>query len=83
VAGRLRELAYLNAGVRITFTDSRLAEPRVETYYYEGGIQEYVAYMNREKEPLHEEVIYIQGERNGFKWKYRCSGASMPIAITY
>jgi len=65
VAGRLRELAYLNAGVRITFTDSRLPEPRVETYHYEGGIQEYVAYMNREKEPLHEEVIYIQGERSG------------------
>ncbi len=65
LAGRLRELAYLNAGVRITFTDQRLAEPRVETYHYEGGIQEYVAYMNREKEPLHEEIIYIQGERNG------------------
>jgi DNA gyrase subunit B len=65
LAGRLRELAYLNASVRITFTDSRLAEPRVEAYYYEGGIQEYVAYMNREKEPLHEEVIFIQGERNG------------------
>ncbi|MBD1807699.1 DNA topoisomerase (ATP-hydrolyzing) subunit B [Microcoleus sp. FACHB-SPT15] len=65
LAGRLRELAYLNASVRITFTDSRLAEPRVETYYYEGGIQEYVTYMNREKEPLHEEVIFIQGERNG------------------
>ncbi len=65
LAGRLRELAYLNASVRITFTDNRLAEPRVETYYYEGGIQEYVAYMNREKEPLHEEIIYVQGERNG------------------
>ncbi len=65
VASRLRELAYLNAGVRITFTDSRQAEPRVETYYYEGGIQEYVAYMNREKEPLHQEIIFIEGERNG------------------
>lgn len=65
IAGRLRELAYLNAGVRITFSDHRLEEPRIETYYYEGGIQEYVAYMNREKEPLHEEIIYVQGERNG------------------
>ncbi len=65
LSGRLRELGYLNAGVRITFTDQRLAEPRVETYYYEGGIQEYVAYMNREKEPLHQEVVYIQGEKNG------------------
>lgn len=65
LSGRLRELGYLNAGVRITFTDRRLAEPRIETYYYEGGIQEYVAYMNREKEPLHQEVVYIQGEKNG------------------
>jgi DNA gyrase subunit B len=65
LAGRLRELAYLNAGVGITFTDSRLTEPRIETYHYEGGIQEYVAYMNREKEPLHEEIIYVEGERNG------------------
>ncbi|HEY9669271.1 MAG TPA: DNA topoisomerase (ATP-hydrolyzing) subunit B, partial [Coleofasciculaceae cyanobacterium] len=65
LAGRLRELAYLNASVRITFTDHRVTPARAETYYYEGGIQEYVAYMNREKEPLHEEIIYIQGERNG------------------
>jgi DNA gyrase subunit B len=65
LAGRLRELAYLNAGVRMTFTDHRVTPERVETYHYEGGIQEYVAYMNREKEPLHQEIIYIQGERNG------------------
>lgn len=69
VAGRLRELGYLNAGVRITFSDQRLellksSEPRVETYCYAGGIKEYIAYMNREKQPLHEEVIYVQGERN-------------------
>ncbi|HBE19981.1 MAG TPA: DNA topoisomerase (ATP-hydrolyzing) subunit B [Cyanobacteria bacterium UBA11149] len=64
LSGRLRELGYLNAGVRITFSDKRLAQERVETYYYEGGIQEYVAYMNREKDPLHQEIVYIQGERN-------------------
>lgn len=69
LAGRLRELGYLNAGVRITFSDHRLellksSEPRVETYCYEGGIKEYIAYMNRDKQPLHEEVIYVQGERN-------------------
>ncbi|MFQ3637806.1 MAG: DNA topoisomerase (ATP-hydrolyzing) subunit B, partial [Cyanobacteriota bacterium] len=69
LAGRLRELAYLNAGVEITFTDNRLEllksdEPRVETYHYAGGIREYVEYMNHEKQPLHEEIIYVQGERN-------------------
>ncbi len=67
LSGRLRELAYLNAGVKITFSDHRLEEPRVEAYHYEGGIQEYVAYMNREKHPLHEEIIYIQGERKSIQ----------------
>ncbi|GAB4158930.1 MAG: DNA topoisomerase (ATP-hydrolyzing) subunit B [Cyanobacteria bacterium J069] len=69
LAGRLRELAYLNAGVEITFSDHRLellksAEPRVESYHYAGGIREYVEYMNHDKQALHEEIIYVQGERN-------------------
>lgn len=69
IASRLRELAYLNAGVRITLTDNRLEllkreDPKVESYCYEGGIKEYVTYMNREKQPLHEETIYVSGERN-------------------
>ncbi len=69
IASRLRELAYLNAGVKITFTDHRLEllksdRPKVETYEYKGGIREYVAYMNADKQPLHEEIIYVQGERN-------------------
>ena len=68
LAGRFRELAYLNAGVEITFRDNRLAlleatEPKVETYRYDGGIREYVGYMNRDKEPIHEAIIYVQGER--------------------
>jgi DNA gyrase subunit B len=69
IAGRLRELAYLNGGVRITFSDRRPdsledGEPHVETYFYEGGIREYISYMNRDKQPLHEEVIFVHGERN-------------------
>ncbi|MBD2137888.1 DNA topoisomerase (ATP-hydrolyzing) subunit B [Anabaena sp. FACHB-1237] len=69
LSGRLRELAYLNAGVKINFTDHRLDvlktdTPKVETYEYKGGIKEYVAYMNREKQPLHDEIIFVQGERN-------------------
>ncbi|MGF2038848.1 MAG: DNA topoisomerase (ATP-hydrolyzing) subunit B [Nostoc sp. CmiVER01] len=69
LSGRLRELAYLNAGVKITFSDHRLEllksdTSKVETYEYKGGIKEYIAYMNREKQPLHEEIIYVQGERN-------------------
>lgn len=69
LSGRLKELAYLNAGVRIIFTDKRSSatkdgEFRIEEYFYEGGIQEYVAYMNREKQHLHEEVIFINAEKN-------------------
>ncbi len=69
LSGRLKELAYLNAGVRIIFTDKRSSatkdgEFRIEEYLYEGGIQEYVAYMNREKQHLHEEVIFINAEKN-------------------
>jgi DNA gyrase subunit B len=69
LAARLRELAYLNGGVKIVFTDDRIEDlpdnqPHVETYYYEGGIREYIAYMNKDKQALHEEVIYVQGERN-------------------
>jgi DNA gyrase subunit B len=65
LAGRLRELAYLNAGVKITFTDLRSEPAHVQTYYYEGGIKEYVAYMCAEKELLHKDIIYAAGEKNG------------------
>ncbi|MDA0266553.1 MAG: DNA topoisomerase (ATP-hydrolyzing) subunit B [Cyanobacteria bacterium] len=70
LAGRLRELAYLNAGVSITFTDARLdllktSEPKVSHFFYEGGIQEYVAYINKDKTPIHDEIVYVQGERDG------------------
>jgi DNA gyrase subunit B len=69
LAGRLRELAYLNAGVEIIFTDHRLdlhkqAEPRQDIYHYAGGIQEYVAYINHDKQAIHDEIIYVSGERN-------------------
>ena len=65
LAGRLKELAYLNAGVKITFTDYRQDEPHQEVYCYEGGIKEYVAYMTREKQALHEDILYVSGEKNG------------------
>ena len=66
LAGRIKELAYLNAGVKMTFTDHRPAVPsRVESYCYEGGIKEYVAYMTREKQPLHQDIIYVNQEKNG------------------
>jgi DNA gyrase subunit B len=71
LSARLRELAYLNGGVRIVFSDERAnarnaaGEAHEEVYHYEGGIREYVAYMNAEKDPLHPEIIYVNSERDG------------------
>ncbi len=72
LAGRMRELAFLNGGVRIQFTDARLEllksnEPKVETYFYEGGIREYISYINHDKQPIHEEIVYVHGERNNIQ----------------
>ena len=64
LASRLKELAYLNAGVRITFGDRRANSPKEEQFYYEGGIREYVTYMTTDKTPLHEEIVYTSGEKN-------------------
>ena len=65
LASRLRELAFLNKGIAITLTDNREEEPRVEKYHYEGGIKEFVSYLNRNKEVLHESPIYVEGETDG------------------
>lgn len=62
---RFRELAFLNAGVEFSFSDLRTDPNRVETYLYEGGIREYVAYMVREKTALHSDIIFIDQERDG------------------
>ena len=61
---RMREQAFLNAGLRITTEDRRGEEPIRDTMCYEGGIREFVGYINRNKEPLHEGVIYVSGERD-------------------
>ena len=65
LAKRLKELAYLNAGIKITFSDRRGVEIRQDVFCYEGGIKEYVEYMTREKDPLHQEIIYVNKEKNG------------------
>jgi DNA gyrase subunit B len=62
---RLKELAYLNAGIKITFSDRREDELRQDTFCYEGGIKEYVEYMNRDKDALHEDIIYVNKEKSG------------------
>jgi len=62
---RLRELAFLNSGVRIILEDERPAEPLRSELFYEGGVREFVKYLDRSKQPLMPEPIYINGERDG------------------
>ena len=61
---RMREQAFLNAGLHITITDARTGREQSEAMCYEGGIREFVTYINRNKTPLHEEVIYLSGSKN-------------------
>ncbi len=66
VARRLQELAYLNRGLRITFTDERVKDPeqRTREFHYEGGIVDYVRYLNADKTALNDTVIYLEGQRD-------------------
>ncbi|MGI9389362.1 MAG: DNA gyrase subunit B, partial [Boseongicola sp.] len=62
---RLRELAFLNSGVRILLRDERPAEAVETEFQYEGGVREFVKYLDRNKQPMIEEPIFISGERDG------------------
>ena len=71
---RMREEAFLNAGLSITITDARGEEARSETMCYEGGIREFASWSNRNKTPIHEDVIYMAGSKGD---------ASAEIAVQY
>jgi DNA gyrase subunit B len=73
LATRLRELAFLNRGIKITIDDKRVEDKHNE-YYYEGGIKSYVEHLNRTKEVIHEEPIFMEGERDGI---------SVEVALQY
>ena len=62
---RLRETAFLTKDLRITLRDVREEEPVERTFHYEGGIKEFVTYLNKSKEALYPEVIYCEGEKDG------------------
>ncbi|EUJ25988.1 DNA gyrase subunit B [Listeria floridensis FSL S10-1187] len=62
---RVRELAFLNRGLMISIEDKREEHQVKKEYHYEGGIKSYVDHLNRTKEVIHEEPIYIEGERDG------------------
>lgn len=57
---RTRQLAFLNKGLKLILTDERVDKERSHTYYYEGGIKEYVSYLNRNKSRIHDEIIYVE-----------------------
>jgi DNA gyrase subunit B len=67
LVSRLRELAFLNKGLSIRFTDERTDPPKDVTFQYEGGIREFVAWLNEGKEPLHPDVIVLEGEAQGVR----------------
>ena len=71
---RMREEAFLNAGISISITDDRGAEPVSETMCYEGGIREFVTWCNRNKTPIHSDVVYMSGMKGD---------ASAEIALQY
>lgn len=71
---RLREMAFLNKGIRITFTDERTDPVTQRVYHYEGGIIEFVKYLNKNKEVLFDEPIYMEG---------LIKGSSVEVALQY
>ena len=62
---RLREMAFLTKGLKIILKDTRAEMEREKTFHYEGGIQEFVQYLNKSKEALYPEIIYCEGEKDG------------------
>ncbi|HON89176.1 MAG TPA: DNA topoisomerase (ATP-hydrolyzing) subunit B [Spirochaetia bacterium] len=63
LSNRLRELAFLNKGITITITDDRLSTPKRHEFYFEGGLKEFVEYLNKNKNVLHQAPIYFQSTR--------------------
>ncbi|KIL53203.1 DNA gyrase subunit B [Jeotgalibacillus campisalis] len=78
LANRVRELAFLNRGLTLIIKDERVTEedgsPLTKKFHYEGGIKSYVSHLNRSKEVIHEEPVFVEGERDGI---------SIEIALQY
>ena len=80
MVNRMRELAFLNRGVRITVTDERPEEPVQKSFCYEGGIVSFVKHINRNKDVLHPEPIYIEARRDD---PAKGESASLEVAMQY
>jgi DNA gyrase subunit B len=79
VTQRLRELAFLNSGLEITFLDERVAEAKKESYYYKDGIEEFVKQLTKGKQPLHPKVVSFSGKR---PHEYTQNGVTRTADIT-
>ena len=77
---RLREMAFLNKGVRITLTDEREGKKHKQSFHYEGGIREFVKHQNANKEPIHADIIYFEASRQS---KEGGGDAEVEIAMQY
>lgn len=64
---RVRELAFLNKGLRIILADNREGLNREVEFHYEGGIKQYVEFINHNKSPIHDKIIYVEGEKDDIK----------------
>ena len=77
---RLREMAFLNKGLRITLTDEREGKKKKQSFYYEGGIREFVKHQNANKEPLHPDIIYFEASRKSTEG---AGDSELEIAMQY
>jgi DNA gyrase subunit B len=77
---RLREMAFLNKGVKITLTDERDSKRKKDVFYYEGGIREFVKHQNVNKEPIHPDIIYFEASR---KSDEGAGDSELEIAMQY
>jgi DNA gyrase subunit B len=65
LSNRLRELAFLNKGVAISIVDERASKSKTHEFKFEGGVRSFIEYLNKNKNPIHKEVVYIESEREG------------------
>jgi len=65
LSGRLRELAFLNKGVKISITDERSSKVKTHTFEFTGGVKSFIEYLNKNKKPIQKEPVYFEGGRDG------------------
>ena len=78
---RFREMAFLTKGLKIVLKDDREEEPKERTFHYEGGIKEFVTYLNRSATPLYEQIIYCEGMVNNVSVEVACSTTILTVTI--